>query len=219
MVTTVPQAVSTITKRSTTVGSLGYDVEFGTWTVKGVMIHFEGVTVVGHMDGTQAITDSATAYLTSNGTTLTLDGKWPGGSTIITLYTPTANGADKIVNGAMAADTDWTKGAGWTIAGGKAVHATANATALVEAVSTIVNTETYLLTYTISTVTTAGTLTPSAGGVTLTGRTAAGTYSEEFLAASTAALTFTANATFAGTIDDIKLYKVTPCAVSLIAWV
>ncbi len=36
-------------------------------------------------------------------------------------------GIEKIVNGGFDADTDWTKGAGWTIAGGKAVHSSGTA--------------------------------------------------------------------------------------------
>jgi hypothetical protein len=66
-------------------------------------------------------------------------------------------------------------------------------------------------------------LTPSAGGVTLTARTkaiaaASAVYTEEFTAISTAALAFTADVVWAGTIDDVSLCKVTPITVSVIAW-
>ena len=48
---------------------------------------------------------------------------------------------------------------------------------------------------------------------------ATATYSEEFLAASTAKVTFTADATWAGTLDNVIMVKVTPCYVSVVAWV
>lgn len=216
-------ARGTITKRSTTVGSLGYDVTFDNWNVKGVAIHFEGSTVVAYITGTTTISDSADAYITSDGTTLVLDGKWDAGATILTLKTPTANGSTKTLTGDFASDANWTKGTGWTISGGVAVGATGNASNLAETATTVVSGETYLLTYTIKTVTTAGTLTPTAGGQTLTARVGTvtatpATYTEEFTATSTAALTFGKDATWAGTLDNVSLCKVTPINVSLIAW-
>lgn len=300
----VPHASHSLTKRFTNVGSLGQAISFKEWAVKGIAIHFEGSTPIAIIKGSGSVTGSGDAYLTSDGTTLTLDGMWDAGDVITTLYTPTANGADKIVNGAMTTDTGWDKGAGWTISG-VATHATGNATTLVETTSTVVNTEQYLLTYTIKSTTTAGVLTPSAGGVTLTARTgilslpttavpaggsgcriavssvsstgeataatviaggtgyavgdvlsvtfaaatrplklevltlsttavatvkivdfglgyevtgASKTYSEEFTAVSTAKVTFTSDATWAGTLDDCKMYKVSPVTCSLIAW-
>jgi len=55
-------------------------------------------------------------------------------------------GLDIITNGAFAADTDWTKGASWSIAAGKASHdATAGKTRLLQSVNVSQNVE-YLLT-------------------------------------------------------------------------
>ena len=219
----VPHANGTITKRATTVGSLGYDVTFSIWSVKGVLVHFEGSTLVGYVEGSTTIAESADARITSDGVTLTLDGMWDPGDVITTIKTPTANGTTKTVNGTFAAGTDWTLGTGWTIAGGVAVGATGDAANLAETATTVVSGETYLLTYTIKTVTTAGTLTPTAGGQTLTARvgtvtSTSATYTEEFTATSTAALTFGKSSTWAGTIDNVSLCKVTPINVSLIAW-
>jgi hypothetical protein len=118
--------------------------------------------------------------------------------------------ASVTVQGAFAADSDWDKGAGWSIGAGVATHVTGNATALNETVSTVVSGVKYRLTYTVASVTDAGTLTPSAGGVTLTGRTTAATFTEDFTAGSTAALTFTADAGWGGTIDDVSLQPLTP---------
>ena len=301
----IPDSNYTITKRLS-VGYLGTPLTFDLASVKGVLIHFEGATPMGSIAGTKTVTGSADAVITSNGKDIILEGQWPRGTTICNLKTPTANGADKIINGAMATDsgTAWAKGTGWAL-NGVATHTTGNASTLVETSTTVVNGETYLLTYTLASTTTAGVLTPSAGGVTLTARTgvlalpttvspvggtgctiavatvsatgeglsvtvvaggtgyaigdvlkvtfaaatrplklkvltlsttavatveivdnglgyevtgASKTYSQEFLALSTAKVTFTSDATWAGTIDDVKMYKVTPANISIVAW-
>jgi hypothetical protein len=113
------------------------------------------------------------------------------------------------VNGDMSNAPDWTCAANWSVAAGVATHTTGTADAIAEAVSTVVSGVKYRLTFT-TTVTDAGTLTPSAGGVTLTGRTTADTFTEDFTAVSTAALTFTADAGWGGTIDDVSLQPLTP---------
>lgn len=218
----VPYASYTLTKRFTDIGSLGKVVSFAEWAIKKLFIHFEGTTTIFHIKGRGTVTGSGDAHWTSNGTTIELDGMWDAGATICTLYTPTANGASKTLTGDFASDANWTKNT-WTIGGGVATHPTGVADALVETSSTVVNGEQYLLTYTIKTTTTAGVLTPSAGGVTLTARSKAisavsATYTEEFTAVSTAALAFTSDALWAGTIDDVSLCKVTPVVVSLLAW-
>lgn len=124
----------------------------------------------------------------------------------------TSTSADKILTGNFSSDANWTKGTGWTI-NATAIHATGNATALAETVSTVVVGETYELTYTIATVTTAGVLTPSAGGQTMIPRvglttTTAVTYTELFTATTTGAVTFTADITWAGTIDNVSMVRV-----------
>jgi len=220
----VPRATDTITKRYTAVGSLGTDISATLYGIRGCAIHVEGSTHVASVEGTLADTGSADAHITSDGTSILLDREYAAGQVILTMKTPTANGSTKTLTGDFASDANWTKGTGWTIAGGVAVGATGNASNLAETASTVVSTETYLLTYTIKTVTTAGTLTPTAGGQTLTARVSTATtatpatYTEEFTATSTAALTFGKDATWAGTIDDVSLCKVTPINVSLIAW-
>lgn len=126
-------------------------------------------------------------------------------------------GANIITNGAFAADSDWTKGTGWTIAGGVAVHAAPNVgTALSQnpntqksVVPAIKPNTTYLVTYTISTFT-SGSLTVSVGGASGTARTAAGTYSELITTEaglSNLLIAFTADATsdFDGEIDSVTM--------------
>jgi hypothetical protein len=46
--------------------------------------------------------------------------------------------------------------------------------------------------------------------VTLTARSTAATFTEDFTATSTAALTFTADATWEGDLDDVSLQPLTP---------
>jgi hypothetical protein len=118
-------------------------------------------------------------------------------------------GSDLAITGDFGADTDWTKGGDWSIAG-VATKATGTATALAQTVSTQVAGCSYRLTFTVASVTTPGTLAVSAGGVTLTPRTTAATFTEDFTATSTAALTFTADLAWAGTLDNVSLQPLTP---------
>ena len=57
-------------------------------------------------------------------------------------------GAEEVTNGDFATDSDWTKGSGWTISGGKA-NASATTGQLYQATTTSVNTK-YKIEYTIS---------------------------------------------------------------------
>lgn len=93
-------------------------------------------TVFTQADGALTVTDTVgpdsqvTPSLTWTETTYTV-------STNKAINTPTL-GADVIVNGGFAADTDWSKGAGWTIAAGTAVAtaATSDLTATVAPLTT-----------------------------------------------------------------------------------
>jgi len=110
-------------------------------------------------------------------------------------------GDELCVNGAFAAD--WTKGSGWTIAGGKAV-ATLASTALVATAAPLTSGRTYKVTYT---------LTRSAGEVKVMCGTAEGvnrgdigmpkTFTE-IITANGSAFNFTGNG-FTGTIDDVSV--------------
>jgi len=218
----IPDQRDTITKRWTDVGYLGTDISVDQYAIKGGIVHIEGATHVASVEGSLAVTDAADAHITSNGVTLEINRAVPGGEVILTLKTPTALGAEKVTNGAFAADSDWTK-ATWTIGSGVATHATGTADNLEQDVSAVLG-ELYLLTFTVKTVTTAGALTPEVGGtagtpITATAATAvAVTYNQEILAAGTGNLKFKADATWAGTIDDVICKKITPINVSLVAW-
>ncbi len=109
-----------------------------------------------------------------------------------------SEGTDVIVNGTFAADTDWTKGSGWTISGGAAVgsNTSNNLTATTPPLTAGVL---YKLSYSVTR--TGGSVAPVFGGVPLTSVSAAGNYHEYFVAGSTSALFD--GASFTGTIDNV----------------
>lgn len=109
-------------------------------------------------------------------------------------------GADVIVNGAFAADTDWTKGANWTIAAGvaSAAVASSNLTAVVDP-STVGRW--HQVAYTVSGFA-AGTVRAVLGGVSFPTHAADATYTETGKAGTTAFL-FT-GAGFTGNLDDVS---------------
>jgi hypothetical protein len=117
-----------------------------------------------------------------------------------------AIGADTVVNGTFAADSDWTKGTDWSIGSGVATK-TAGTAALLSQSATLIVGRSYIFTYTITR--TAGTITAQlTGGTTVSGtaRSAAGTYTDILTAVSgNNAIAFSADASFAGTVDNVTL--------------
>lgn len=116
-----------------------------------------------------------------------------------------AAGADLVTNGAFAADTDWTKGTGWTITGGVAdVDGTQVADSDLEQSITVTNTDSYEVTFTVSSWV-AGTITPRIGGTAGTARGANGTFTEVIVAGAGASpeLELRADATGDMQIDNV----------------
>lgn len=113
------------------------------------------------------------------------------------------NDLSTIDNGNFAADTDWTKGTGWTIPGGNlAVKAPS---AGIEVLSQTPNTaiiqgSAYSVTYEIAGWI-AGTLTPKIGGTAGTARAADGVYTDYIVAGSGPLLEFEASTDFDGDLD------------------
>jgi lysophospholipase L1-like esterase len=122
---------------------------------------------------------------------------------------PRTLGTELVTNGRFAADTDWTKGTGWTIAAGTAVKLAGVASLLSQDV-TLTAGKTYVLVYNITR--TAGTITAQlTGGTTFNGasRNATGSYVEQFVANTNTTLSFSADASFAGTVYNVTLREVT----------
>ena len=91
----------------------------------------------------------------------------------------TRSGIDLVVNGAFAADSDWDKGTGWTIGGGNASSdgsqgSDADLTATVAPLAAV---KRFAITMVVSGFS-AGKVTPVAGAVEGTDRTANGTFIE-----------------------------------------
>lgn len=106
-------------------------------------------------------------------------------------------------NGTFATDTGWTKGTGWTIAAGVATATGAISTAIEQTAGvTLVAGESYNVTMTITR--SAGSLTPSVGGVSGTARSSSATFTETIIAGSTQTIAFTGSG-FTGTLDSVTV--------------
>lgn len=120
-------------------------------------------------------------------------------------------GKNIIPNSNFQDDALWTKGANWSISPG----GTGIAVKVIGAASSLTCNPAipakpgrkYMVNHTLLSVT-GGQLTPSFGGVQLTPRTAAGTYSDTIVAVSPATLSFAANTTFVGYIDNVCVVPV-----------
>ena len=115
--------------------------------------------------------------------------------------------SDPVVNGTMGADTDWTKGTGWTIAAGVATKTAGVASALSQALATLNPGQSYTVVFDLTR--TAGSLTASVGGTAGTARSSNATFTEIIVAGSDGLLAFTGDATFAGTVDNVTAVPVT----------
>ena len=115
-------------------------------------------------------------------------------------------GSNQVTNGGFGADSDWTKGTGWTIGSGVATKAAGSASLLSQA-QTMTAGRYYIVTYTITR--TAGSITPQfAGGSTVSGtaRSTSGTFTDIMTVASgNNTLQLSADASFAGTVDNVSL--------------
>ncbi len=120
----------------------------------------------------------------------------------------TTLGNEVVTNGTFTGNaTGWTVGSGWAYSS-NAVNKSSNGTATLSQSVSIYTLREYLLTYTISGWT-VGTVTPTVGGFTGTAVGANGTYTERFVATSSAALTFTPTNTARFTIDTVSLKPLT----------
>lgn len=115
-------------------------------------------------------------------------------------------GSELAVNGTFAVDANWTKGTGWTIAAGVATHAAGTTSDLLEISGATagwrVKTE-----YTITSIS-AGFIHIDVGGTVGTNRLALGTYQQVLLAGGSN-LSFRADTTFNGSIDNVSVKRVT----------
>lgn len=207
-------------------------MSFLAWVIASAMKRgaaFDPASVFGVSDQGIAFDfyDEANLFQLSNGTTpITTSGERAGYATDLSgknhpafqataanrpYWTgiPRTLGAELVTNGRFAADTDWTKGTGWSIAAGIATKAAGTAALLSQPIALQAG-RTYFIVYNITR--TAGTLTAQlTGGTTLLGasRNATGSYVEILTANTNTTLSFSADAAFAGTVFNATVKEVT----------
>lgn len=114
-------------------------------------------------------------------------------------------GADQITNGTFAADSNWIKGAGWTISGGTASCASGSTDLEQSQFASAKAGDRYRVTFDVANYT-SGTVQVRLGSTGGTARSANGTYIEEFTYVSGTNLGFR-SASFVGDVDNVKLEK------------
>jgi hypothetical protein len=124
----------------------------------------------------------------------------------------TAVGAETVTNGEFAADSDWTKGTGWTIAAGVASFS-GSAVADLSQVLTVVSGETYEVTFTLvdASADEARVVVTTSGGNVLNATFESGTHTVRFLSDDTSAtLKFQPAEAVASAfdVDDVSVKKV-----------
>lgn len=118
-----------------------------------------------------------------------------------------ADDTDLVTNGAFAADTDWTKGTGWTIAAGVATSDASQAgQSLIEqdsaGANALIEGKAYRVTFTV-TAYSAGNVRPKLGGTAGTNRASAATFVENIVAGSDGVIALDADADFDGSVDNL----------------
>ncbi len=116
--------------------------------------------------------------------------------------------AELVINGAFATDTDWTKGTGWTIAGGVAVGAAGSLSALTPTAPVLLTQgNRYRAIFDIVALT-AGGVAANVGATIGTLRTTAGHFEEIITAGAASALILDKDAAFAGSVDNFSVREV-----------
>lgn len=118
---------------------------------------------------------------------------------------PMLSPLDQVTNGSFTGDTGWTKGTGWAITT-VATKTAGTASDLEQDISAVVG-DLYRLRYVLTR--TAGSLTAQIGGVDGSAKNASATCVEHLRASTTGNLKFQADATFAGTVDNVSVQKIT----------
>lgn len=115
-------------------------------------------------------------------------------------------GAEAATNGGFDSDTAWSKEPGWAIGGGVATKTAGAAGSLYQAAASMVQGRTYEIAFTVSGYS-AGTMTPFCRGSVGVGVTANGSYTQRLVAGtdSVYAINFYADASFAGSIDNVSV--------------
>lgn len=123
--------------------------------------------------------------------------------------------ANLLTNGSFAVDANWTKGTGWTIAAGKATHASGSAGNLTQTGLSAMTAGTYRTSGVVSG-RTAGTIQPFVSAATqlFTAVTTNGQFLQsKVITAGPTSFGYSGGATFDGSVDDVVLFKETASCV------
>lgn len=112
---------------------------------------------------------------------------------------------DYVANGNFATGGSWTPGTGWTLNAGNASAVTATSDLTETAPVTLINGKTYTITYTVTR--SAGSVVAKIGGGVGTSHAVAGTFTENIVASSTQAITFSGTG-FTGSISAVSIQPV-----------
>ena len=110
-----------------------------------------------------------------------------------------------VTNGTFDADTNWTKGTGWTIAAGVATQSGGSSTLTASPTFLKANT-TYVVAFEVTSYS-AGQVRVYLGGNYGTYRSATGSFTETITCGSTATFFVQGDATFAGSVDNVSVYN------------
>ena len=143
----------------------------------------------------------------------------PDGATVVSIkatadtyitYIENAEDTDLVTNGAFAADTDWTKGTGWTISGGKADcdGSQVGASSLEQTPTgdnAVLEGKAYSVVFTVSSYSAGNVAAKLGGGTAGTNRASDATFTETLIAGSDGKIEMVADADFVGKIDTLSV--------------
>lgn len=112
---------------------------------------------------------------------------------------------EMVTNGTFDTDSNWNKGTGWSISGGKAVGTAASGNLWQDAGLT--NGTTYRVTYTISNIN-ASAIRCNLGGGIGTPRSTNGTFTENIVSSVNSLVTFDPSGNFTGDLDDVSVKEI-----------
>ena len=120
-------------------------------------------------------------------------------------------GVEEVTNGSFDTDSDWNKGAGWSISGGKAICDGTNSVYLYQSLAGTTTNEVFKITYTISNYISGSVAVGFGSGLNQplgTQRNANGTYTEYLTKSSTSTSFGFKSASFIGSIDNVSVREV-----------
>ena len=115
-------------------------------------------------------------------------------------------GSELVTNGTFDTDSNWTKGTGWSISGGKAIKTSGTGSALSQTVPTTTVGKKYKLTF--DAIVTSGVANAGLYGVTIPNFTTTGSQEHIITATSTSGFEFFAASNFNGSIDNVSVKEV-----------